>query len=75
MKVSVTREETKRTTVYEVKIPFRVIGLSNAAGRKGFGFSMVVNDCDIDVRESILYLSDGISNGILKPDLWPVLCF
>ena len=75
MTVGVSRRESDQTTVYEVKIPFRVIGLSNVAGRKGFGFSMVVNDCDIDARESILYLSDGISSGILKPDLWPVLCF
>jgi len=71
----ITRNQAARTTTYEVMIPFRSIGLSNNAGKNGFRFSMVVNDRDIDARESIMFLSDGIANGALNANLWPVICF
>ncbi|MDR1279670.1 MAG: hypothetical protein LBK99_02460 [Opitutaceae bacterium] len=49
------RDETAKTTLYELEIPFSAVDLNQAtAATHGIGFNVIVNDNDGDKRESFM---------------------
>lgn len=68
------RDEARKLTVYEARIPLAAVGLSEEAGRTGFRFNLLVNDNDGGGRESCLAISPGLGDG-KNPGLYPVVKF
>ncbi len=60
IRLTTTRDETKKLTVYRAEIPFDAIGLNEQIGREGFRFNLIVNDNDGEMRESFLMVAPGI---------------
>ncbi len=66
------RDEEKKLTSYEAKIPFKTIGLTPEIAAAGIRFNLIVNDNDGDRREGFLALAPGL--GIADEDgLYPVI--
>ena len=68
------RDEARKLTVYEARIPLAAVGLSEEAGRAGFRFNMLVSDNDGGGRESCLAISPGLGDG-KDPGLYQVVKF
>ncbi len=68
------RDETKKLTFYEAKIPFAAIGLTQQIGKRGFRFNLIVNDNDGQVRESCIGVAPGIAES-KTPQLYPMVHF
>ena len=68
------RDEAKKRTVYEAKIPFRAIGMTVGIGQRGFRFNLIVNDNDRGGRESYIGIAPGIGEN-KDPQFYPVVRF
>lgn len=70
-----SRDESSKLTHYEVRIPFRTIGLTRKIGQEGFSFNLLVNDNDGELRESFMRLAPGMGDGIKDAAAYPILIF
>ncbi len=68
------RDEKAKMTTYSARIPFRAIGLSDAAAKCGFRFNLLVNDNDGEMRESFIAIAPGIGKD-KTPDAYPAVLF
>lgn len=64
IKVVTKRDDAKKTTSYNITIPFETIGMTEEIGKKGFQLNLIVNDCDEESRESYLFLTPGLGGGM-----------
>ena len=69
-----SRDEKAGLTGYEARIPFAAVGLTEAVGRTGFRFNLLVNDNDGFGRESFIALAPGLGEG-KDPGRYPVVKF
>ncbi len=65
---TVRRDATGHETVYELKIPFRAVGLDLERGRQGFRMNLQVNDNDGTCRKGFLSLGND-------QESWLPVCF
>ncbi|MPN22399.1 hypothetical protein SDC9_169782 [bioreactor metagenome] len=66
------RDEEKKQTIYEAKIPFETIGLTPEIAAAGIRFNLIVNDNVGDRREGFLALAPGL--GIADEDaFYPIV--
>lgn len=66
------RDEEKKQTVYEAKIPFETIGLTPEIAAAGIRFNLIVNDNDGDRRKGFLAFAPGL--GIADEDaFYPIV--
>ncbi|MBS1372360.1 MAG: hypothetical protein HPZ91_20650 [Lentisphaeria bacterium] len=56
------RDDRAGKTVYEAQIPLEAIGLTQACGKAGFHFNLLVNDNDGEKRESCIRIVPGIES-------------
>lgn len=75
MVAEITRDETGKQTVYELKLRMHSFGLNGKNGAEGIRINMIINDSDLAVRETMLRLADGMGEGIFNTQRWPVVCF
>ena len=69
-----SRDEKAGHTGYEARIPFVAVGLTEAVGRTGFRFNLLVNDNDGFGRESFIALAPGLGES-KDPSRYPVVKF
>ncbi len=72
IELATTRNEEKKQTVYETRIPFRAIGMTEKSGQQGFRFNLIVNDNDRGGRESYIGIAPGIGE-TKDPQYYPVV--
>ena len=72
IRLETSRDERAKRTVYRAAIPFRAIGLTEAAARRGFRFNLIVNDNDGEMRESCIGIAPGIAED-KDPERYPTL--
>lgn len=74
IKLKTERNEAAKTTIYMAEIPFRAVGLTEASGKRGFRFNLLVNDNDGPKRENCIRIVEGIENSAL-PFHYPFVNF
>ncbi len=68
------RDEARKLTTYEARIPFQAIGMTDAIGKRGFRFNLIVNDNDGERRESYIGIAPGIAE-TKTPQFYPSVRF
>ncbi len=72
IRLQTSRDETKKLTTYQAKIPFRTIGMTPEIAADGFRFNLIVNDNDGNLREGFLAAAPGLGIGDEDP-AWPII--
>ncbi|MDR0932594.1 MAG: hypothetical protein LBM70_06180 [Victivallales bacterium] len=70
IRLETARDEDRKLTTYEARIPFGVIGLTS----KEFRFNLLVNDNDGFGRESFIRIAPGLGTG-KSTELYPKIKF
>ncbi len=70
IRLETARDEKKKLTIYEARIPFAAVGLTEL----GFRFNLLVNDNDGFGRESFIHIAPGLGEG-KTPELYPEIKF
>lgn len=71
IRLSVSRDEKTKTTSYEARIPFAVLGLNEKIISNGFHFNLLVNDNDGTLRKGFLSLAPGLDTE--QEEKWPIV--
>lgn len=66
-------ERKGETTLYQINIPYRAIGLTAKMASEGFRFNLLVNDNDGFGRDGWMQISEGIGS-VKTPEKFPFVC-
>lgn len=59
--ITLITRRTDNKTIYQAKIPFKVLGVSQLTLTKGFRFNLIINDNDGNGRKGWLQIAPGIA--------------